>query len=258
MKFFIFCLSTLLISVTWAADSVSNNKNLLLVHGAHFSGSSFNKLKDHLYPLKVSTVTLFDRKDKPSNLSLYLYAQRVCEAVNKFDGQVSLLGHSQGGAVINEALGICGNKIAKLIYVGAVIPFPDEKPFSLLEARDDEYYFSAVSEEKDLFVIKDPILFAKAFAQEADHDVLDSIVRMIRNEPVKPSGDLLTYKLEDLQNISKLVLITQYDRIITSVTQMNYAARLDNAQIVEISSGHLPILTKEIELADKVKAFIFR
>jgi len=139
----------LFISTLLSCSSAATSKPaLVLVHGAHFDERSWDLLKNQMQGDRIYSLSLFDQSEDPKTLALDVYAKRVCDFVKDL-GKVVLLGHSQGGAVINQAFGICPVNIKSLIFVAATIPFPGEKAFDLLEARDDEYYFSAISENKE-------------------------------------------------------------------------------------------------------------
>ena len=51
------------------------------------------------------------------------------------------------------ALGICPKSIHGIVYVAAVVPFPGEKPFALLESNDES--FENPDEENNEFSDKD-------------------------------------------------------------------------------------------------------
>jgi pimeloyl-ACP methyl ester carboxylesterase len=246
MRFALFSLISVIVSCSSAATSKSS---LVLVHGAHFDDRSWDLIKKEWHSPRVYSLSLFDRSEDPKTLNLNIYAQRLCDFIKK-KGQVVLLGHSQGGAVINQAYGLCPKNIKSLVYVGATIPFPKEKAFDLLETRDDEYYFSAISENKDkaLFEIKNQDFFAEGFANDATENEKTSILKMVRDEPAEASKTKLSFDLESYQTLKKYVVLTKDDRIITFETQRKYADRLQNTEFFEIQSGHLPMISKPRDL----------
>jgi pimeloyl-ACP methyl ester carboxylesterase len=185
------------------------------------------------------------------------YARAVCTQAQAIEGKVVLLGHSQGGAVINQALGLCPEKIACLIFVAAPIPLPGEKPFSLLAAEDDEFYFAAVRENRDsgFFEIQDPEQFAIGFAQDASPAQRRSLSSEAQPEPIAPSESKLAFDADHLRALPALVIHTTEDRIITPATQRRYQARL-KARVVDLPTGHLPMLTAPQALAQHIEGFL--
>jgi len=53
----------------------------------------------------------------PQNLTLEVYRDRVVSVIDSIGGQVILVGHSLGGAIISEVAEEVPSKIQKLIYV---------------------------------------------------------------------------------------------------------------------------------------------
>src|SRR6185437_2374781 len=63
-------------------------------------------------------------------ITLYRYADAVCDTLDGMDGPVVLTGHSMGGMVITQAASQSPEKLAGLVYVAAFLPQPGE---SLIE-----------------------------------------------------------------------------------------------------------------------------
>jgi pimeloyl-ACP methyl ester carboxylesterase len=236
-----------------AHKNKNSEKTILLVHGAHFAGESFTGLVDELEKFKIYSEVI--QLKKHSEATLTDYANNVCEHLNKV-GKTLVLGHSQGGAVINQAYGICPDKILGFIYVAATIPFPDEKPFALLTADDDEYYFKAVKEDMPakMFKITDQMQFIQGFAQDAIEKDIAVLNKQMQDEPMLPSQTLVRFDLEQFQKTPKVVIHTVLDRIITLPTQKKYSERLKNTKITYVNSSHLPMLTRPYELARAISA----
>src|ERR1700757_3054175 len=99
--------------------------SIVLVHGAFADGSSWNKVI-HLLEAEGFTVTAVQNPLKSLSEDVAT-TKRVLDAQK---GDVVLVGHSYGGAVITEAA--AGNsKVKALVYVPRSRPMP-EKPLALL------------------------------------------------------------------------------------------------------------------------------
>jgi pimeloyl-ACP methyl ester carboxylesterase len=235
------------------ASHNNSNRPILLVPGAHFNQESFELLISELDNFRMHAKAIHFTKNK--DVTLDSYAKAVCEELGNI-GKTLVLGHSQGGAVINQAYGLCPQHFLGMIYVAATIPFPQEKPFALLTAADDEYYFKAVTEDKKdlMFKITDRNLFMQAFAQDASEIELRKLLELMHDEPVGPSSSKIQFELTSFQKLPKLVIHTVQDRVITYATQIKYAERLKNAKTTHINSSHLPMLTRPYELARTISA----
>jgi pimeloyl-ACP methyl ester carboxylesterase len=235
------------------ASHNNSNRPILLVPGAHFNQEIFESLISELDKFRIHAKAIHFNKNK--DVTLDNYAQAVCEELSKI-GKTLVLGLSQGGAVINQAYGLCPQYFLGMIYVAATIPLPQERPFSLLTLADDEYYFKAVVEDKknQMFKIADRNLFVQAFAPDASELELRTLIEMMHDEPSGPSQSKINFKMDDYQKLPKLIIHTVQDRVITYATQIKYAERLKNAKITHINSSHLPMLTRPYELARTISA----
>lgn len=223
---------------------------IIFVPGAHFDGDSFQELGSQFQ--KSSAVNF---KGLPG---LDAYTKELCKVIKASDDAVVLIGHSQGGAVMNHALGMCSKKIRALIYIAAVIPIPGEKPFELFKSRDDEFYFRGIQQDENsgFFKIINRDLFLEAFAQDSSNEQKKSIKRMMRDEPIGPSLSKVTFHRHLLDSIPKLVISTRHDRVISPETQKAYFDRIPDAEIRFIESGHLPMITKTNEVHAMINSFI--
>ena len=98
--------------------------NIVLVHGAWADGSSWSKV----IPLLEARGLHVDAVQLPLTSQADDVAS-VERAIARVDGELLLVAHSYGGAVITQA----GNdpKVAGLVYVAAFAPAEGESPFDL-------------------------------------------------------------------------------------------------------------------------------
>jgi pimeloyl-ACP methyl ester carboxylesterase len=120
---------------------------IVLVHGAFFTAGSWSFATasspegtvGELHRLgfaNVVTPNLPGRPGSPANpaeVTIQTAAQKVCDEAP--DGKSIFVGHSQGGAVITQALAQCPQKIAALLYVGAIVPRKGEEAFDRIDPR---------------------------------------------------------------------------------------------------------------------------
>jgi pimeloyl-ACP methyl ester carboxylesterase len=236
----------------------SANTTIVFVPGAHFDGSSFKELAMKFPYSHTIDFSLPSETEDIKKITLSDYANRVCDVVTASREDVVLVGHSQGGAVINHSLGLCPQNIRALIYIAAVIPLPGETSFMLFEPRDDEYYFQAVQqvEELGLFKVANPNLFVEGFSQDSTIEQGLIIRTLMRNEPIGPSKTKVEFKRKVFDSLPKLVVTTKNDRIITPKTQRLYYDRIQASQVLVLESGHLPMVTKVNELQRMIRSFV--
>ncbi len=132
----------------WSSHK-SEQKTLVLVHGAHLTKESFWSLQAALLERNVSSIAIDlpgrngDTTD-PKTIDLTMSAQSLCFSLVAQTGKKIVLGHSQAGAIINQALGICSQQIdEEIIYLAAVVPMPGENVFQGLSELDSRKLLSS-------------------------------------------------------------------------------------------------------------------
>lgn len=246
MKFLIAILSLALVSCT-TTNKNPNQKTIVLIHGAHLDGNSWAAVKSYLekHDQTVIAPTLPGR-DNNKNVDIETYAQAVCDQAP--DGSV-LVGHSQGGAVSNEMVGLCPEKISKIIYVSAVVPLNGERPYDLMEKVDEKGYAKIVVFKKDRVEPKNKRAFLRAMAPDFDYKMKSP---MIYSEPNKPAMTVIKFDSQDFDAIPKAYIYTEADTIVTLKTQKKYTNRTEFQETYSVVSGHLPMVTKPEALADLI------
>lgn len=247
MKSFLILAAILLTScVTMTKDP--SLKTVILIHGAHLDGASWNKVTSYLEQnnQKVMAPTLPGR-DNNKNVDLTTYAQFVCDIAPE---NSILVGHSQGGAIANQMVGLCPEKIAKIIYVTAVVPLNGERPFDLMEKRDEKAYAKTVVFKKDRAEPRNKRGFLRAMAQDFDYKT--GKAPAIYSEPTKVAGTIVKFESEHFDSIPKAYIYAESDLIITPQTQKKYTDRTEFQETYSVVSGHLPMVTKPDALADVI------
>ena len=136
-------------------------KNIVLVHGGFVDGSGwervYNILKKDGYNVSVVQNPTISLKDDVEVTKRVLAAQ---------DGQVILVGHSYGGAVITEA----GNdpKVGGLVYITAFAPDRGESVSSLIKNAPPGAPVPPILPPQNGFLFLDNKAFPAAFAADVD------------------------------------------------------------------------------------------
>jgi pimeloyl-ACP methyl ester carboxylesterase len=223
---------------------MSKISNVVLVHGAWADGSSWTKVIPMLVEkgLTVTAVQL-------PLISFEADVAAVRRAIALVEGELVLVGHSYGGAVIGEA----GNdpKVKRLVYIDAFAPDAGESAGSLFaqfesaplgaELRPDAAGFLKVTRE-GIFTL---------FAQDLDDD--EKTVVHATQGPVSADalGSVLTKAA--WHDRPTFFLIGDQDHAIPSAEQERMAARM-GATIGHVNSSHVPMLSQP----EAVAAFIVK
>src|SRR6266849_5561512 len=137
--------------------------DVVLVHGGFVDGSGWEKTYDILKQdgYHVSVV-------QNPTLSLAGDAAATREVIDARDGQVVLVGHSYGGAVITEA----GTeaKVGALVYIAAFAPDKGESVNSLIATFPPDAPQPPILPPKNGFLLLDKAKFHSSFAGDLSAD----------------------------------------------------------------------------------------
>jgi pimeloyl-ACP methyl ester carboxylesterase len=222
---------------------MSNTKSIVLVHGGFVDGSGWEGVyhilkKDGFDVIVVQNPTI----------SLADDVAITKRAIATAKGDVVLVGHSYGGAVVSEA----GNdaKVTSLVYVTAFAPDKGESVASLIANPPPGAPVPPILPPVDGFLFLDPEKFAASFAA----DVRPSLASFMADSQV-PWG------LEALQGVvsepawrskPSWYLIATDDKMIPPEAQHAMAARA-GAEVTEAPGSHAIYVSSPEVVASVIK-----
>jgi pimeloyl-ACP methyl ester carboxylesterase len=214
--------------------SAAQKKSIVLVHGAFVDGSGwqgvYQILKRDGYNVVVvqnATITLADD----------VAATR--RAIDGAGGDVILVGHSYGGAVVTQA----GNdpKVIGLVYIAAFVPDKGESVGALIKHPAPGAPMPPILPPQNGFLMLDRSKFSEAFAA----DVNSEVANFMANSQVPWGLESLSETITEPAWKTKpsWYLLTTEDRMIPPATQRFMAERA-KAKIAEVASSHAVYVSK--------------
>ena len=175
------------------------------------------------------------------NISATSSAER---AIARADGDVVLVGHSYGGAVIGQA----GNdpKVTRLVYVDAFAPDAGESAFALFSQFQSAPLGAELRPDAEGFLKLSHAGVFDLFAQELSED--DKALVYATQGPV--NGAALGGTLSEAAWRTRPIfyLVGDEDHAIPRAEQERMAARM-NATVAHVSSSHVPMLSQPAAVA---------
>ncbi|BCL70098.1 hypothetical protein TUMSATVNIG1_20570 [Vibrio nigripulchritudo] len=248
------CTGLLLSALVYSSKSIAT-ENLVFVHGAHFDARSWRPVSSYLSSdVNVLAVNLPGRNtsEDASKIGLSNSAKSLCENIRSLEGNIHFAAHSQGGAVVHSAIGICPSQSIKSItYITSVAPLVGESAFASLNADDEKHYFKGVSynENNHRMEIRDWTHFNATFAQDASSSQTKQLRKLAIDEPAHIGEEAVKYGKAELDRISKHYVFANQDKIISLESQLKIANSLNVHSVYSLQTGHLPMLTNAKELA---------
>jgi pimeloyl-ACP methyl ester carboxylesterase len=230
-------------SKSQAADAASPVKNVVLVHGAFVDGSGWKDvykiLKKDGYNVKIVPT---------STKSLEEDVAATKHVIDTTAGDVVLVGHSYGGAVISEA----GNdpKVAGLVYVAAFAPDAGESVGGLNGKPAPDATHPPMLPPQNASITLDKSGFQAAFAAD-----VDPVTAGFMADSQIPFGlDALSGTITHpaWKDKPAWYIITTKDKIVPLSLQRTMAERA-NAHIKEIAASHAVFISKPKAVAKVIE-----
>jgi pimeloyl-ACP methyl ester carboxylesterase len=150
-----------------------------------------------------------------------------------YDGPVTLVGHSYGGAVITEA----GNdpKVSKLVYIAAFAPDKGESVSTLIKDPPPGAPVPPILPPQDGYLFLDKAKFPAAFAADVDPDR----AAFMADSQVPWGVDALAGAISEpaWKNKPSWYMVTTEDKMIPPPAQQFMSERA-GSQVVEVQGSH--------------------
>lgn len=244
------CLTTNLL-----ATSSSQRPTLVMVHGALLTSSIWGSVQSFLQTHHYNVVTLdvpgrANDEISAKDADLYLAAKKVCNVVDMQQGPVILVGHSQGGAVLNQALADCSNKVKALIYIAAVVPLNGEKPYDMLSETDGDHFDQCtyLDTKNGLAQINYNGPVKDMFMDDVNEASSRQAIYNMVPEPLIIGDNQLHFSTEIFNAIPKFYIATTADKIISRDTQTKIINHVTFNKVYELNSSHSPFLSQPKQL----------
>ncbi|WP_242154591.1 alpha/beta fold hydrolase [Sphingomonas sp. BAUL-RG-20F-R05-02] len=214
--------------------------NVVLVHGAWADGSSWAKV----IPLLAANGMAVTAVQLPLT-SFEDDVAAVQRALALVAGDVVLVGHSYGGAVIGQA----GNdpKVVRLVYVDAFAPDAGESAGALFSQFQSAPLGAELRPDAEGFLKLSHTGAYDLFAQDLDE--AEKAIVYATQGPVNGAALGGTLSEAAWRTRPTFYLIGDEDHAIPRAEQERMAERM-NATIAHVSSSHVPMLSQPAAVAD--------
>jgi pimeloyl-ACP methyl ester carboxylesterase len=231
----------------------------LLIHGAMGGAWCWERVIPGLEAVGHSTVAI-DLPGQGSDttplqeITLYRYADAVCDALDRLDGPVLLTGHSMGGMVITQAASRRPGKLVGLIYVAAFLPQPGESLVEIAhlpEAAGDSVQANIVVEGDPPVSAMPPEAAPGALYHCCTQEQIEWALPRRGRQPVIPFTNPFTPPDGDtaaFDALPRAYVTCLQDRAIRPPVQRLMYTRAGCDPVIEIDTDHSPWLSRTDEL----------
>lgn len=223
------------------------DQTIVLVQGVHVDGGVWAELKTSLkeHGLKTMDLNRLGR-DSEEAASLGKIAELSCQQIPH---KSILVAHSYGGAIANRMVGVCPEKLSRIIYVSAIVPLKHEKPFDLMNKTDQRNYSRVVTFGKFKIIPKD----ANTYFKGTDTFIKkDQKLPTLHSEWISLISEDINYDENKFKSIPKSYIYTKNDPILSLTTQFQYTSRTKIKDVTGINTGHYPMLSNPKKLSEVI------
>jgi pimeloyl-ACP methyl ester carboxylesterase len=219
--------------------SITTKPSIVLIHGAFADASGWQKiilaLEEKGFPVTAVQVPLRSLADDVATTVRALQSQK---------GDVVLVGHSYGGAIITGA-GAASANVKALVYVSAFAPDQGEALGPLIESKAPSSLTPAIVPDSAGFLYIDRTKFRDVFA--ADVTDSEAAVMAATQKPIssaifgEPSGAAAW------KTIPSWYIVAKQDHAINPDLERFFATRMKSTT-VELDSSHVPFISQPAEV----------
>lgn len=225
--------------------TLSNDTNIVMVHGIWSDGSIWNKvipiLQDAGHRVIAAQLSLRSLGDDIAT---------VKRAIEQLGKPTILVGHSYGGIVITNA-GYNNPNVTGLVYIAALAPDEDETSIDLFEILPQpenvlQMFTNNIITDSGGFSYFNPDKFGEWFAQDVHPDEANILAAV-----QKPTNESITTEKSGPSAWKQLPTwfqISENDLVIPPNIQRLYAERM-NATTVSLNSSHMSPISQPEEIA---------
>lgn len=219
--------------------------SIVLVHGAFADASGWQKvisilLKDGFSVTAVQNPLKSLEEDVATT-------KRIIEAQK---GDVILVGHSYGGAVITEAAA-GNNKVKALVYIAAFAPDKGESLDGLIKKYTPTPLFTALVPDSAGFLFIDQAKYHEVFA----HDLTREEAQVLATTQKAIAGNVFGESVKTVawKTIPSWYVVSTQDRAIDPNLERFMAKRM-NAQTTELTASHIPFISQPVKIAEIIES----
>jgi pimeloyl-ACP methyl ester carboxylesterase len=218
--------------------------SIVLVHGAFADATGWQKVIP-LLEAKGFTVTAVQNPLK----SLADDVATTRRAIESQKGDVVLVGHSYGGAVITGA-GAGNPKVKALVYVAAFAPDAGETIGALIAQYPATPLGTGLVPDSAGFLFIDRAKFRNIFAEDMSEG--ESAIMAATQKPVAGASFGETQAVAAWKTIPSWYVVSKNDHAINPDSERFMAKRM-NARTTEVEASHVSFISQPAKIADIIE-----
>ena len=232
---------------------------ILLIHGAAHGAWAWTHVLPQLAALghAARAIDLPGHGEDPTpvgDVTLDMYAEAVVAALHGFDDPVVLVGHSMGGYPISLAAERAPDRVARLVYVCAYLPWPGTSLADMRRAAPRQPLLPAIRRSHDgVWLSLDPEQVEEKFYHDCPPGTLELARPRLCRQAIAPQETPIALG-PAFGAVPKSYVICDDDRAIPPEFQATMCADLPRRDVHRMACGHSPFFADPAGLAHLIDA----
>ena len=236
----------------------NSTKTFVLVHAAWHGAWSFDKTKKILEESGAKVIT-FDLpghgKDQTAikDISLEAYVQKVKDEILKLDEPVVLVGHSLAGFVVSQVAEEIPDKIEKLVFIAAMIPYEGKTVFDIVNADIESQLLQNLifAEDKSWATVNEETLKNVVYNKASTEQIAEAAPNLV-HQATQPFFAAVETSANAFGKIDKTYIVCEHDKILSPTAQRNLIEQIGISKSLTLSTGHVPNVENPDALAQAI------
>lgn len=182
----------------------------------------------------------------PGNVTLEAYAGAIISQASKFStvGNITLVGHSMGGAAVTLAAALAPELFSRIVYVCAFAPRTGE---SVAGLGEESRQLGVTGPRTDInleggIATLEPEYIPGTFFNDCKEDKYQHLLQYFRPQPLGPVVTPLSSGAESIR-LARTFIICSKDKAVSPALQRTMAERAGINDIRVLNSGHEPFIS---------------
>lgn len=225
--------------------------HLLLIHGAWGGAWEFEEIVTGLQNLghQASAIDLpgHGQSEAPiAEVTMDAYVQTVVDAAEAIEGEIILVGHSLGGAVVSQVAERIPRKVGRLVYVAGFLPRNGDTAMGLMQSDEagellpwltfsEDRSFVTVGPEAVKTVLLNDVTDPERLAKYLPHFTMKQAT-----EPFLSAAELTEGAFG---GVPKTYIRASADKVLSPALQGEMLTRWPVEKVYTLDSGHFPLMS---------------
>lgn len=233
-------------------------KTYMLIHGAWHGAWSYDQTRTLIEQTGARVIT-FDLpghgedKTEIARVTMQAYVDRVKQELSKVTAPVVLVGHSLAGFIVSQAAEELPDKVEKLIFIAAMVPYGGKSIFDEVseDPRSELLKNLMFAEDKSWATVNEETLKTVVYNGATALQIQAAAPKLVP-QATQPFFAVVTTTEKAFGQIEKAYVVCEKDKIFSSEAQRRLMDKIGCSSSHSLPTGHVPHVEDPAALASAI------